>query len=271
MEKFEKINADFKKLANQNIHDLERIFSYISTFHSTAIEGSTLTQNDTSIFLEHQIPIKGKPMLHHDMVRDYFNAYQFLKNHIQNKPKFELSIDFIKQINRLVMKNSGSIVHNALGTIDTGNGEIRNFAVRAGTGGYYMAHNKVESALIQLIKDVNKSFIDAKTTMQKHHLAFDLHYNFVTIHPFGDGNGRTSRLLMNFVQMCFGEPLSIVFVEDKVEYIKALMETREKEDISIFRTFMEQQHVKFLENEIALAQKEHIQKKPFDKGMTFFF
>jgi Fic family protein len=51
--------------------------------------------------------------------------------------------------------------------------------------------------------------------MQQLELSFAAHFNHVTIHPFYDSNGRTSRLLMNFIQQFSSLPLAIVFKEDK--------------------------------------------------------
>ena len=76
-------------------------------------------------------------------------------------------------------------------------------------------------------------------------LAADVHYNFVNIHPFGDGNGRTSRLLMNYIQLYHNEPLIKIFTEDRTEYIDALNETEEKENLEIFREFIGKQETKF--------------------------
>ena len=81
-------------------------------------------------------------------------------------------------------------------------------------------------------------------------LAFDAHFELVSIHPFYDGNGWTSRLLMNFIQQYFGLPLTIVFSEDKAEYFDALEAARDKEDQAIFRKFMFGQFEKQLEQEI---------------------
>ena len=50
-------------------------------------------------------------------------------------------------------------------------------------------------------------------------LAFDAHFNLVGIHPYYDGNGRTSRLLMNYIQAYYGQPLAIVRSENKALYI----------------------------------------------------
>ncbi|MGY0407883.1 MAG: Fic family protein [Polaribacter sp.] len=64
-------------------------------------------------------------------------------------------------------------------------------------------------------------------------LAFESHYQMVTIHPFADGNGRISRLLMNYVQKYHNTSLSIVYQTFKSDYIKALNETR-KEKMYLF-------------------------------------
>jgi Fic family protein len=81
-------------------------------------------------------------------------------------------------------------------------------------------------------------------------LGFDAHFDLVTIHPFYDGNGRTSRLLMNYIQSYFGLPMGIVFKEDKADYFDALVKAREREDLSIFRQFMMEQYLRFLSSEI---------------------
>jgi len=76
-------------------------------------------------------------------------------------------------------------------------------------------------------------------------LSADLHYNLVNIHLFGDGNGRLSRLFVNYILMYHEQPYVKIFTEDRAEYIDALVETEEKEDLSIFRDFICKQQNKF--------------------------
>lgn len=99
-------------------------------------------------------------------------------------------------------------------------------------------------------------------------LSFDAHYDLVQIHPFGDGNGRTSRLLMNFIQRYHGQPLTIVYTEDKADYINALNKARKEEDLNFFREFMCSQHIKHLEWEIRKSQEL---KKDQGKGYSMVF
>ena len=72
----------------------------------------------------------------------------------------------------------------------------------------------------------------------------------VTIHPWADGNGRTSRLLMNLLQMEFDVLPTKVLKEDKAEYIQALVDTREKENIDIFVDCMTELHCRHLKSDI---------------------
>src|ERR1019366_1443839 len=96
--------------------------------------------------------------------------------------------------------------------------------------------------------------------------SFDAHFNLVSIHPFYDGNGRTSRLLMNYIQAYYGLPLAIVFKEDKADYYVALQETRKQEDLQIFNTFMFEQYAMHLEQEITSYTQAMSQKTIPKKG-----
>ena len=72
----------------------------------------------------------------------------------------------------------------------------------------------------------------------------------MTIHPWADGNGRMARLVMNMLQFEFGLIPTKILKDDKEEYIKALVETRENDDLSIFRKFMTATMVKNLTHDI---------------------
>lgn len=75
-------------------------------------------------------------------------------------------------------------------------------------------------------------------------MSFDAHNRLVQIHPWVDGNGRMSRLLMNHIQFEFGLVPTIVKKEDKADYIQALVNSREQKSMKPFREFMMEEHVK---------------------------
>ncbi|MFN0049333.1 MAG: hypothetical protein ACKVOU_09440, partial [Cytophagales bacterium] len=121
------VNEEFKSLQLNKQVDFDKFNFYATTAHSTAIEGSTLSVNDTTLLLDNKMPIQGKSMLEMDMVRDHYQALLYAKANAENK--LSISIQFIQELNRRLMKNSGSIINTALGSTDTSNGDIRKFAV----------------------------------------------------------------------------------------------------------------------------------------------
>lgn len=239
---------------NQGIRDsfdYEKFCMISIVYNSSKIEGCSLTETDTKVLLENNITAKGKPLTDHLMVKDHYNAFLKVKQDSLNKRK--LSIDFIKEVNSLVMKSTGGLMNTISGSFDTSKGDIRLTQVYVDKK-YFPDFNKVPRLLDEYVKSVNER-IGNITGNEVVKLSADVHYNFVNIHPFGDGNGRTSRLLMNYIQFYHDEPLIKIFTEDRAEYIDALNETEENEDINIFRNFICRQQIKFYEVELNKMNK----------------
>ncbi len=236
-------------------------FSMISiVYNSTKIEGCSLTENETKLLLENDITAKGKPLTDHMMVKDHFSAFMFLKE--VSKQKQKISIDLIKQVAGIVMKNTGGLINTISGSFDTSLGDLRKAQVYVDKK-YFPDFSNVENLLIKLIDHINIR-LDKVSGNEIIKLSADIHYNLVNIHPFGDGNGRTSRLMMNYIQMYHKEPLIKIFTEDRSEYIDALNKTEEQEDISIFRDFICSQKIKFYKAELNKFKTK-------DKGFYLLF
>jgi Fic family protein len=170
------------------------------------------------------------------------------------------------------MKSTGTVHNTALGTFDASKGDLRLLNVRAGMSGEsYMNYNKVPQYLKNMCIDLSSKINEVKTVEEINELAFLAHYQLVTIHPFVDGNGRTSRLLMNYIQSYHSMPMTIVFEEDRQEYIESLIETRKEENIQIFLDFMESQHLKFLNEEIRKLQQIPSPKKGNKRDIRLIF
>ncbi len=132
-----------------------------------------------------------------------------------------------------------------------------------------------KAVTVEFIQQINAFVMKNTGSVYNLEFSFAAHFNLVPIHPFYDGNGRTSRLLMNYIQAYHGLPLAIVFKEDKADYYMALQETRKQENMEIFNTFMFGQYRKHLEQEItsytqAMSQKT-IPKKGKGNGYSLFF
>ena len=96
---------------------------------------------------------------------------------------------------------------------------------------------------------------------EQYELSFNAHLNLVTIHPWVDGNGRTVRLLMNYIQFCYHLFPTKIFKEDREEYILSLHQCQDEEPTQPFLSFMAGQLKKLLSLEIERFKAS--QKKVF--------
>ena len=231
--------------------DYEKFCMISIVYNSSKIEGCSLSETDTRVLLEHNITAQGKPLTDHLMVKDHYQAFLKLKENAVCKRKF--TIDFIREINAWVMKSTGGLTNTFSGSFDTSKGDLRLAQVYVDRK-YFPDFSKVPDLLLQLVRSINNR-IDLVKGDGILKLAADVHYNLVNIHPFGDGNGRTSRLFMNYIQLYHKEPLVKIFTEDRAEYIDALNLTEEKGDPDIFRDFIGRQQIKFYEAELEKFRK----------------
>ena len=238
-DKLDFLIAQYKKLGIDKQIDYDKFYLYSLITHSTAIEGSTITELENQIMFDHGVSIKGKSIEEQSMNLDLKCAYDKAIEYAQNHTP--ITTELLISLSALVMKNTGREYKTALGDFSSAKGELRLLNVTAGVGGRsYMNYSKVPAKLAEFCKQLNHERKNAskKSISELYRLSFDAHYNLVTIHPWADGNGRMARLVMNMLQFEFGLIPAKILKEDKEEYIKALVATREEEDLSIFSKFM---------------------------------
>ena len=245
------VNEYQAAISKVDVQQHEQFNRYAMVYHSNAIENSTLSLDDTTLILEHQLAPSGKPL--HDilMAKDHYDALVYVLD--LAKTRTALSHEVLRTLAAKILKNTGGIVRHISGDFDTSQGDYRTVIVRAGES-IFPKPKKVFALMNDLIHQINENINKPITLVEKYHLSFDAHFQAVSIHPFGDGNGRFSRLLMNYIQEYHGLPLIYPFVEDKQAYFNALVETRKANDIEIFRAFMTQTTIKFLKHQIELYQ-----------------
>ena len=262
-----KIKEKYCSLIEADDFDYHKFNLFAIVHHSNSIEGSTLTKEETYLLLEEHLTPKNKPLEHTLMAIDHLKALQFVVQLAEEKTP--LTVEIIKEISALVMKTTGSEISSIAGNFDSSKGDFRKVTVRAGTT-TFMDYKKVPERVNELVAYINKTINSSQDFLDINNLAFDAHFQMVSIHPFADGNGRLSRLVMNYIQQYHQMPLSVVYKEDKQDYFDALQETRKNEDISIFRNFMFSQTEKFLTEQIEeLTQKQT--SKNTGKGFSFLF
>lgn len=231
--------------------DYDKFYLYSLVTHSTAIEGSTITEVENQIMFDHGVSIKGKSLEEQSMNLDLKAAYEKALEYAGNHTP--VTVELLISLSAILMKNTGKEYRTALGDFSSAKGEIRLLNVSAGVGGRsYMSYNKVPAKLEEFCRNLNASRQQSSgmSMDELYAVTFDAHYDLVTIHPWADGNGRMARLVMNMLQFEFGLIPTKILTEDKEEYIKALVETREEGDIQIFRTFMTTVMEKNLTSEI---------------------
>ena len=182
-----------------------------------------------------------------DLKAAYEQSIVFAKSHS------DISVDMLKKLSSIVLKNTGTIYNTPLGEFSSANGDLRLLNVTAGTGGCsYINYSKVLTKLAELCENINqrRKSLSKTDIIECYKLSFDTHFHLATIHPWADGNGRMSRLLMNQLQFEFGIIPSNINKDRKAEYIEALIATRENDDIELFRNFMFDEHSRNLEQTI---------------------
>ena len=252
----ENLVCRYRELGVDRQLDYDKFYLYSIITHSTAIEGSTITELENQIMFDSGVALKGKSLVEQNMNLDLKAAYERVLEYAGKHA--DITVDRLKELSALTMKNTGTEYHTALGDFSSAKGDIRLLNVAAGIGGRsYMAFNKVPQKLNEFCGTLNEFRRKANTmSMQElYEMSFDAHYNIVTIHPWADGNGRMARLVMNWLQFEFGLVPSRIFSEDKEEYIKSLVATREEGDLPIFRDYMTSTMIRHLSRDIEVFKE----------------
>jgi Fic family protein len=207
-EKLEKIKINFKNEWNKTPSSAKeknlREIAIAFTYNTNAIEGSTITFEEARLILEDKIA-PNKPI--RDIRETESHAIVFLEM-LKSKEKIsdQLMLKWHKEIFRDTEPDIAGI--------------FRNYPVRVGP---YLAPDwlNVDNLIKQLIDFTNQSNLNSVE------LAARAHYIFEKIHPFGDGNGRIGRLLMNYILWKDGYPMLIIEYKKRKSYYKALQRPEE--------------------------------------------
>lgn len=189
------------------------------TYNTNAIEGNTLTINETKVVLE-GITVGGKTLREHLEVLNHREAIYFVEEIVQKgEPLSEWQI---MNLHRLVLK----------GIDDEYAGVYRDQHV------FISGAKHIPSAPFLLKEEMEQlmAWYEQVETKNMHPVARGamLHAIFVGIHPFIDGNGRTSRLLLNLELMKDGFPPIVIKVENRIAYYEALDKAHTKKEYDDF-------------------------------------
>ena len=210
---------DFKEVFNHHrktipitiVEKEETDFLIRFTYNSNAIEGNRLTLRDTYLIIkEKQIPSGAPPKDYNEAINGR-EAFEFIKNY-----KEKLTIEFLEKVNEILTQNTGVIYP----------GRVRFFPVKIEGAD----HIPPEPEQIRpLLRKMIQFYYEYKRKIHPFVLSCLIHAQFVEIHPFEDGNGRTGRTLMNWILMQARYPKLFVPVKLRQKYYEAIDLHNQKE------------------------------------------
>lgn len=219
--------------------------------HSTRIEGSRVTVPDAFDFLRGGRLAAGRRLADYDMLRDHAHTLDLTLRRASERQLPGLKL--VREVAAAVMRTTGRLATTILGPVDPTRGDLRRGGVFIAGASPFPNAQQVPTLVAALVTELRERLPVAATMGAQLELAFELHLRLVSIHPFNDGNGRTARLLMNYVQHYHGLPLTVVFCEDRPAYFAALQQSRASGELTDFHEFMRAQHGKSLRQQIQLA------------------
>lgn len=230
---------------NDLVEKYETDFKIRFAHHSTAIEGNTLSLVETKVILEDGISIGGKAIREIYEVINFAKTYDYIKSLIEEN--ILLSEEILKNIHQMLMDN---IIKGGI---------YRNHAVRI-TGSQVSPPEPTEM-YYQM-----KSFFENLDYERKnrHPVSFAayVHAEFVRIHPFSDGNGRTARILLNYILMEQGYRPILLEVKERLKYYECHEKYSVQRDLKDFDSFVQEKELQALEE--YLDNTRQLQRKELD-------
>jgi Fic family protein len=231
-------------------------------YHSNHLEGNLLTYGETKALILFGITAQGKPLKDTLEITGHNEAINWVIDLV--KGERPLTENFIRELHSLLLQDSYKESKNGDGVlvsrkISAGKYKTTTNHVETATGEifYFATPEETPAKMFDLLNWYNQKTKDKGVNPIL--VAAEFHYRFIRIHPFDDGNGRTARILMNFIFMQFGFPPVIIKTEDKANYFAAL-QMADAGNIEAFVNYIAQNLVRSLEIMIAGAKGESIEE-----------
>lgn len=211
----------FNKLFSDN-KSKEQLYKWLKSelaYTSNNIEGNTLTRKETRLVIEEDITSSSKPFVHYQEAVNHAKAFDYIIDILKSKTAITETV--VLDIHKKLL--SGIDDYNA--------GFYRNCPVRI-SGSRVILPNPMK------VPDLMKAFWGKYKSSTKIEDIIKTHLDFVSIHPFSDGNGRCARLLMNFFLMKNGFCPIIIRPRDRKRYINSIEKAQLTDNIDDYVKFM---------------------------------
>jgi Fic family protein len=204
-----------RPLSQEEVRELDNYYRIGLTYSSNALEGNSLTLNETKVLLEDGITVGGKPIKDFYEATGHAAAYDFMQSVARSEP-LTLSEDTVLKLHFLFYN----------GVDNERAGKYRDHQVFiTGTDFLPPEAGGVPALMREFVAEIN----DQRTSLHPVLLAAKAHMDLVSIHPFADGNGRTARLLMNLILINGGYCVVSIPPVLRHEYISALQAAQRKD------------------------------------------
>jgi Fic family protein len=255
LKKYDALVQEYNKaiVESFSIDDFREYNEILFSAHSCAVEGNTFTVDETRELKTHGINLKlqNRSLYEAYEILDHFKAYEFLFNDL----KQPLTEALVKQTQKIATENTikfskgyepGEYTDTQMAAGDTIFGDYKTSIAR----------------MPELIKSTQNAI--EKAELHPLDISARFHQFFIYLHPFPDGNGRTGRLISNFILAKFNQPHVIIGAAEKAAYIEVLKQSAKHRDTGILTTF-------FAETSIKRMEKELDQKKNLTQNFTMSF
>ena len=231
-------------------------------YNSNHIEGNTLTYGETELLLLFDETHGSRPMRDYEEMKAHDVAFQKIKEWATDT-ETPLTEQDIKNLNQIILVQpfwKDAITPDGQPTrrqITVGNYKTQPNSVRLPNGELF-EYTAPQEVPIQM-QELMEWYRDEQSGLHPVTLAAIFHYKFVCIHPFDDGNGRVSRLLMNYVLLAHKLPPVVIKSSDKQNYLHAL-HLADTGQYEAFIRYIAEQVVSSLEMAIKAAKGESIEE-----------
>lgn len=211
------------------------------TFQSNRIEGNTLSLQETHLVIREGLTISGKSLNEHLEALNHSEALEFVKS--LAKPGTVLTERMIKQIHQIVLRGIDS----------TNAGVYRNVPVMISGS----AHIPAQPYLVpKQMEELFEWYQFNRKVLHPVVLSAEMHERLVSIHPFIDGNGRTSRLVMNLILLGHGYTIANIpgDAQSRAAYYDALENARSSALGKPFNRFIAETELSCLRRLASLLQ-----------------
>lgn len=231
--------------------DYEKFYRYSVITHSTSIEGSTMTQLENQQLFDHGIVASNRSIDEQNMNLDCKEAYDVALQWATSHKDY--SVDFLCRLSARIMRRTGREYNTMGGTFDSSHGDLRLCNVNSGFGTpSYTSYLKVPTRLKEFclwLNEQRKGLLSMEPD-RVYAFAYSANEKLVAIHPWVDGNGRISRMVMNMIEHEAGLPMTQILPSERVSYIQALIQSRDQESSNPFIDAMTAFHTLHLRQEL---------------------